>query len=451
MTILLWILWNIYLAIRLPKGISIGDEIGKFNFKAGAGWNYVKNLIKPTAALNTEDSSPHILIAGGSQSGKSTAIKTILSKLVRAPGNPIIQTLRKSIPPILAVLILLFLILTNPALFVTPIIIIAYVIQHGSLSQESVYLAWIILGFVVIGIAAALLLHLRKEHERIVEHPGSKRGNIILDYHGEYGFLKEDGFAIINAADYDPLAQNHDDESFENIVSDFVDAFLVAFETTGDVQLAILKKRLMETKDVKTALSEISKGAGTAKSYNEQDRLTGLFLRLEKIAAYNGNMNIRDLSGGCRNIVFDLSGIRDRDAADFFAENILSRYMASITRNGKQDGINIVIDEAHRLNTKPLADRGFETITSRIARESGKFGGRLIIASQNLGDFPSGFSANFGNILCFRSPSGTEQGSLEKMTGISQGTLQSVMNGLVKGEVLLISPNDHCSVVKVKS
>jgi len=111
----------------------------------------------------------------------------------------------------------------------------------------------------------------------------------------------------------------------------------------------------------------------------------------------------------------------------------------------------IVIDEAHRLNNPKLRERGFTTTTIKIAREAGKFGGRLLIASQNLVDFPEGFAANFGNTLVFRIPSSSDLHQLEKMTGISGGQLQNVMNGLRKGEALLIAPKDHYAVIRVYS
>jgi hypothetical protein len=145
--------------------------------------------------------------------------------------------------------------------------------------------------------------------------------------------------------------------------------------------------------------------------------------------------------------VFDFSGIRDRDAADFYAESILRRYLALLIK--ERQPTTIVIDEAHRLNTKALADKGVETSTARLARESGKFNGRLIVASQNLTDFPAGFSANFGNILCFRTPSGADLQVLEHLTGIGLGQLQTVMNGLKKGEALLIGPHSHYAAVRI--
>jgi len=110
---------------------------------------------------------------------------------------------------------------------------------------------------------------------------------------------------------------------------------------------------------------------------------------------------------------------------------------------------NYLIDEAHRLNTKFLAEKGVETSTARLARESGKFNGRLIVASQSLTDFPAGFSANFGNILCFRTPSGADLQALEHMSGIGLGQLQTVMNGLKKGEALLIGPHGHYAAIRV--
>ncbi|MFH1261115.1 MAG: DUF87 domain-containing protein [Candidatus Micrarchaeota archaeon] len=357
----LWIVWNLLLFFWPVSGLEIGKMLGTYKLHVDAGWGFERYLLpNRKAALNLTASSPHVLVVGGSQTGKSVTIKTILLKLL-------------------------------------------------------------------------------KEKEK---------GNIIFDYHGEYSFLSDRGFTVVDAQEYAPLAQNYENEPFENIVSDFVEAFLVAFETSGDVQLAILKKQLEEKQDIQAAFSSIDADAKSSRSYTEKDRLSGLSLRLEKIARYaGGKQTLHELTKDSRNVVFDFSGIRDRDAADFYAENILRRYMALLIEAGHST--NIIIDEAHRLNTKALAQKGVETTTMRLARESGKFNGRLLIASQNLSDFSPGFSANFGNIICFRIPAGTDMQILEHLTGIGLGMLQSVMNGLQKGQALLIGPHNHYSVIKV--
>jgi|GEM_PF-3779465 len=447
MTAALWLLWNILLIFWPVKGLQICNEIGQFELSVEEGWKFSKHLLKRKIALNMEDSSPHILVAGGSQTGKSSTLKTILMKLMEKPKHPKLEAIRQSILLILAFLIFLFVLLKYPLIALTPIMLVIYLIQAGNLTQEAVYAGLAVFGLGILCLIAAMAWHVKRRYNAILAATEANRGNVILDYHGEYSFLADKGFEVIDARRYNPLAPNYGDEPTECIVSDFVDAFLVAFETTGDVQLAILKKRLSEKGNVKEALAVITANANQARSFTEKDRLTGLQLRLEKIAAYVGGNAIQQLAKDSRNMVFDLSGIRDRDAADFFAENILSRYMARLTAN--EGGINIFIDEAHRLNTKPLAERGFEPTTIRIARESGKFGGRLIIASQNLTDFPDGFSSNFGNIICFRMPSGVELQTLEKITGIGHGLLQSVLNGLNKGEALLIGPHNHYSLIKL--
>jgi len=449
MTAALWLLWNVLLIFWPVKGLQICKELGKFELDMGEGWKFGKHLLKRKMALNMEDSSPHILVAGGSQTGKSSTLKTILMKLMEKPKHPKLEAIRQSILLILAFLLMLFVLLNYPLIALTPIMLAVYIFQSGNLTQEGVYVGLAVFGIGILSMVAALTWHVKRRYNAILEATEANRRNVILDYHGEYGFLADNGFVVIDARDYDPLAPNYEGESTEHIVSDFVNAFLVAFETTGDVQLAILKKKLAEKRDVGEALSAITADAQRARSYTEKDRLTGLQLRLEKIAAYRGSKAIQQLAKDSQNVVFDLSGIRDRDAADFFAENILSRYMARLT--DREGGINIIIDEAHRLNTKPLAERGFEPTTIRIARESGKFGGRLIIASQNLTDFPDGFSANFGNIICFRTPAGTELQTLEKITGISYGLLQSVMNGLKKGEALLIGPKNNYSIIGIST
>jgi len=447
MTIGLWVIWNIIILLLPVDGLRIGQELGKFELTIEEGWKFTKFLLKRKMALNLTDSSPHILVVGGSQTGKSSTLKTMLVKLIGKPKHPILDAICQSIIPILAVLFLLFLLFQNIVIVLLPIMFVIYMIQSGDLTQIGVYAGLAVYCLGVIFIIAVLAWYVKQRYKSIMAPTQENRGNLILDFHGEYGFLADKGFTVIDARDYDPLAPNYEGERSENIISDFVDAFLVAYETTGDVQLAILKKRLEEKRDVREALASIVADARIARSYTEKDRLTGLYLRLEKLAAYRGSMAVRQLTKDSRNVIFDFSGIRDRDAADFFAENILNRYMAQLTE--KQGGINIIIDEAHRLNTKPLAEKGFEPTTIRIARESGKFGGRLIIASQNLTDFPAGFSANFGNIIVFRTPSGAELHTLDQITGISQGLLQSVMNGLKKGEALLIGPHNHYSVIKV--
>lgn len=448
MTAGVWIIWNILLFFWPVKGLQIGHELGKFELMIGEGWKFGRHLLKQKIGLNLDDSSPHILVVGGSQTGKSSTVKTILMKLMEKPKRPMLEAIRESIIPILAVLILLFLLFHYSVIVLTPIMLAIYLLQSGHLTQAGVYAGFAVYGFGISSIIAGLAWYVKRRYKSIMETTKGTRGNVIIDFHGEYGFLADKGFTVIDARDYDPLAPNYEGESSERIISDFVDAFLVAYETTGDVQLAILKKRLEEKRDVRGALATIVADAKSTRSFTEKDRLTGLYLRLEKIAAYRGSKAIRQLTNDSRNVIFDFSGIRDRDAADFYAENILSRYMALLTE--KQGGINIIIDEAHRLNTKPLEEKGFEPTTIRIARESGKFGGRLIIASQNLTDFPAGFSANFGNIIIFRTPSGAELQILEKITGISYGLLQSVMNGLHKGEALLIGPHNHYSLIKIQ-
>jgi DNA helicase HerA-like ATPase/predicted transcriptional regulator len=441
----IWLLWNILRFLWPDEGLKMGFELGKFEHAIGKGWNYSKYLLKQKMTLNMIDSSPHLLIVGGSQTGKSSTIKTAILKLIKdPPKHTKLEAVKQCWLPILLTAIPFYLYLSYAfPLFALTAGIILFI--TGWMMPHYIGIGlWICGGFGIIGVMA---LFVKRRYTSIISAMQENKRNVILDFHGEYGFLEDRGFTIIDARDYNPLAPNYEKESFEHIVSDYINAFLVAYETTGDVQLAILKKRLEEKRDGKEALSAIIGDSRSARSYTEKDRLTGLYLRLEKLAAYNGSKTVAQLTEDKQNIIFDFSGIRDRDAADFFAENILSRYMAQLT--DKQGGINIIIDEAHRLNTKPLAERGFEPTTIRIARESGKFGGRLIIASQNLTDFPAGFSANFGNIICFRTPSGAELQILEKITGINYGLLQSVMNGLKKGEALLIGPHNHYSVVKV--
>ncbi len=362
-TFLIWIIFNLVIYFWPSTGLDIGRILGKYEMQEDSAWQFKKYpFANRKASLELKKSSPHILIVGGSQTGKSTTIKTILTKISNAKDT----------------------------------------------------------------------------------------GNIILDYHGEYNFLANKGFHVIDVRNYDPLAPNYKGEEFENIVSDFVEAFVIAFETTGDVQLAILKKKLEKNQTVSAALTAIEIDAVESHSFTEKDRLSGLSLRLEKIARYAGGKNtLVQLTKKNKNIVFDFSGIRDRDAADFFAENILRRYLALLVE-AKQP-TNILIDEAHRLNAKFLAERGIETTTVRMARESGKFSGRLIVASQNLTDFTPGFSANFGNIICFRIPTGSDLQILEHLTGIRFGMLQSVVNGLHKGEALLIGPHNHYSLIKISA
>ena len=358
-TISLWLFFNLLIYVWPGSGPVIGKIIGRYEFSDG--WSLKRYAFaNRNAVLDLDSSSPHILIFGGSQSGKSSTIKKLLSRFLEEKG----------------------------------------------------------------------------------------RGNIILDYHGEYRFLCASGFTVVDARDYDPLAPNHERERYDDIVSDFVESFVVAFETVGEVQLAILKKKLMEHGSVDGALSAIESDLVRARTYTEKDRLNGLSLRLEKIVRNSkGRKALPSLSGGRHNIVFDLSGIRDRDSADFYAENILRRSLALLLE--KKRPTNIIIDEAHRLNANSLQERGIEPTTVRVARESGKFNGRLLVASQNLTDFTPGFSANFGNIICFRIPAGTDLMALEQITGIRQGMLQMAINGFHKGEALLIGPHSHYSLIRV--
>ncbi len=354
----LWLINIVSSYIWPGTGLVIGNIIGKYEFTGN--WELKRYAFaNQSISLDTSSSSPHILIVGGSQSGKSSTIKGLIARFLR-----------------------------------------------------------------------------------------EERGNLILDYHGEYGYLEEKGFKVIDARAYDPLAPNYEGEKFENIVSDFVESFVVAFESAGDVQLAILKKKLEKHITVQEALAVIESDLASARTFLEKDRLNGLSLRLGKIVRHaNGRESAARLVDS--NIVFDLSGIRDRDCADFYAESILRRCLALLIERGSPT--NIIIDEAHRLNTRALHERGIEPSLSRAARECGKFSGRLVVASQNITDFPSGFSSNFGNILCFRAPSGADLQVLEQLTGIRYGMLQSTMNGLHKGEALLIGPHSHYSLVKVSS
>lgn len=438
-----------------PKGLSIGEELGKFTYNTEEGcWAFCRTLLGGKASLDLTSSSPHILIAGGSQTGKSSAIKTILSKLMGADAERAEGERRLFAIIVVAGLVLAAIPILVPAVL-TPIMLAIYVLGSNRLDMVGVYegyLAYFTVIASLCGLAAAAV----RIYSRLGQGPSEKgRRTVVFDYHGEYGFLKDAGFAVADARDFDPLAPNHPGEPFEQIATDFIESFLVAFETTGDVQLAILKKKLEECKGIEATLASIRGDNKSARSFTDKDRLSGLTLRLEKIAAYaKGRSDIAKLGDG--NIVFDFSGIHDRDAADFYAESILRRLaggLASQMGRSPQDtwtrGVDIIIDEAHRLNTKPLHDKGVETSTMRIARECGKFGGRLIISSQNLTDFPQGFSSNFGNIICFRTPSGAEMHALEKTTGISYGLLQSVMNGLKKGEALLIGPRNHYSIIRV--
>jgi uncharacterized membrane protein YphA (DoxX/SURF4 family)/DNA-binding transcriptional ArsR family regulator len=444
LTILIWLAWELLLCDILCSSadLRIAQELGRFVHDQTEGWKFTRPLKSHNISLDVESASPHILVVGGSQTGKSSTIKTILLALLgEPPANP--SFIGRNLVAIILILgfIALCMAFVSP-LFVVPFMTLVYNYQSGHLTQMGVYAAFAAYFIVVIAITLALVELVRFLSRR---KPVKESANVILDYHGEYNFLATKGFKVIDAREYDPLAPNYQGEKYEYIVSDFVDAFLVAYETIGDVQLAILKKKLEEYHDVNAALSSIGTDAKRARSYVEKDRLTGLHLRLEKIVRYRGSKALTQLTKDKQNVIFDLSGIRDRDVADFYGENILSRYMAHLA--GSQNMINIVIDEAHRLNTKPLSERGREPTTMRIAREAGKFGGRLIVASQNLYDFPPGFSANFGNIICFRTPSGMELHTLEQMTGIDRGMLQSTMNSLHKGEALLIGPQSHYAVI----
>ncbi|MDD5340099.1 MAG: FtsK/SpoIIIE domain-containing protein [Candidatus ainarchaeum sp.] len=442
LTALSWLLWHASSHFYSSQGLQVAQELGRFEH-TDDGWKFSRYIAGRKITLDTKSSSPHILVIGGSQTGKSSTVKTLLLKLLgNTSSSDALRLLLLSTVPHLIPLVVFFVLV---AMLITPIMLVIYLLQFGPMTQTDVYAGWVLDIVVSLAISGWLWLYLRNHYKAVTKEG---RGNAILDYHGEYRFLTDHGFVVVDARDYNPLAPNYPDEKVENIVSDFVDAFLVAFEATGEVQLAILKNKLEEYQNQAAALASIDRDAATAKSFTDKDRLTGLSLRLEKLARYAEGINaLWQFTKGNRNVIFDFSGIRDRDAADFYAESILRRYLALLIE--ARQPTNIVIDEAHRLNTRFLSEKGCETSTVRIARESGKFDGRLIVASQNLTDFPPGFSANFGNIICFRTPSGADMAVLERMTGIVPGLLQSVMNGLRKGEALLIGPHNHYSIIKI--
>ncbi len=446
-TAFIWLAWTMIRSITftLPDiGLPIGSEIGEFKLDLDNKWQFSRFLLPKKKDLDIGSSSPHILVVGGSQTGKSSTIKTLLQK------KPDINTLMAYLPHIVIALGILFVTLTmvfNIPLPVLPFILVVYLLQNGHLTQNGVYAALAGFAISVLGFCGAIAWLVRP---RIKAE--TTRGMVIIDYHGEYGYLANEGYHVVNALDYAPLSPIYPNEPFEHRVTDVVDSFLTAFTDCGDLQLAILKKALEQgmSRDasVKDALITIQQAMAKAKSYYERDRYAGLCLRLAKIAEYaRGQRNIHELAGKSRNVVFDFSHIRDRNAADFYADLILRRYLAILME--RRLPTTIVIDEAHRLNNPKLRERGITTTTVKIAREAGKFGGRLIISSQNLADFPDGFSANFGNIIAFRMPSSADMGILEKMTGISGGLLQGVMNSFVTGQGLLIGPHDHYSIVKV--
>ncbi len=405
-----------------------------------------KNTIGTKACLDLSSSSPHILVVGGSQSGKSSAVKAILVRLMGFDPKQAASEKR------LKMALVVLGILSAALIFIYPFTVIVLPIEAlfyaaGQLNQFTAFASFLLYFTILASICTGIF----SAYKFFNKLPAENRKTVILDFHGEYGFLANEpsfGFAKIDASEYDPLAFGYVSEPFADIATDFVEAFQVTFETIGDVQLAILKRKLEETRSVTGALSFIDAANKSARSYTEKDRLSGLSLRLEKISRYSlGRKNLSEMADWDRNIIFDFSSIKDKDAADFFAENMLRRVQGRLS--SQDGGFNIILDEAHRLNTRFLSEKGVETSTVRIARESGKFGARLIISSQNLTDFPGGFSSNFGNIICFRTPSGSELQNLEKMTGISYGLLQSVMNGLKKGEALLIGPHNHYSVIRV--
>lgn len=446
-TAFIWLFWSVLRSITftLPDiGLRIGSEIGEFKLDLNHKWDFSRYLLPKKKCLDLGSSSPHILVVGGSQTGKSSTIKTLLQK------KSDINTLRAYLPHAVMALGILFVSLTfifNFPLPILPFMAIVYLVQSGHLTQHGVYAGLAGFALSVLGFFGAIAWLIRPKIK--TETP---RGTVIIDYHGEYGYVAKEGYHVVNALDYAPLSPIYPNEPFDYRVTDVVDSFLTAFTDCGDLQLVILKKALEQgmsrNASLGDALITIQQAMAKAKSYYERDRYAGLCLRLAKIAEYDrGQRNIHELAGKSRNVVFDFSHIRDRNAADFYADLILRRYLAVLME--RKLPTTIVIDEAHRLNNPKLRERGITTTTVKIAREAGKFGGRLIISSQNLADFPEGFSANFGNIIAFRMPSSADMGILEKMTGISGGLLQGVMNSLPSGQGLLVGPHDHYSIVKV--
>jgi DNA helicase HerA-like ATPase len=253
MTAGLWLCWNVLLSIWPSTGLKIGYEIGRFRLLPEEGWKLAKHLLKRQLALDLTSSSPHILIIGGSQTGKSATIKTILTRLMEKPKCPALEALHQSAIPLLAVLAILFLLFRYLVLALTPIMLIIYFLQSGHMTQTGVYAGFGVLGIVIFAIVGVLAWHVKGRYGSIMAAMQQNTRNVILDFHGEYGFLADNGFAVIDARDYNPLAPNYEGEQFEHIVSDFVDAFLVAFETAGEVQLAILKKNLEQKREIRAA------------------------------------------------------------------------------------------------------------------------------------------------------------------------------------------------------
>lgn len=449
LTITAWILWKAFAHLDVLPGLDIGREFGRFERDPG-GWLFSRYLVSKKTTLDLKSASPHILIVGGSQSGKSTTIRTLLGTLTKK------RTLWNSIGPffspaiillaIVALVLLVFWLYFGRWLLMPLVLVLAFAHWPATYMVDILNAWWVLGGIVIVAVWAWYV------RSRVKTGAEEGRGHVVIDFHNEYSYLANNGFFVVDALEYAPLAPIYQGEPSENRVSDVVDSFLTAFTDVGDVQLAILKKALDQgmgrNGTLSDALITIQQAMSAAKSYYEKDRYAGLHLRLAKIAGYGtGQKNIHELTGDKRNVVFNFSRIRDKNAADFYADLILRRYLAVLME--MRLPTTIVIDEAHRLNNPKLRDRGFTTTTIKIAREAGKFGGRLIIASQNLVDFPDGFSANFGNILVFRIPSASDLQQLEKMTGISGGLLHNVMNGLIKGEALLIAPKDHYALVRV--
>lgn len=360
--IVVWIVWNGALFFIPAQGVKIGRKLGKIEFFKDEGWRLHRyKLPNRKASLNIADSSPHILIVGGSQTGKSVTMKVIFRNLKQKP----------------------------------------------------------------------------------------ELKSYIFDFHGEYEeFFKKNElvYTLIDGSQYNPIKSNFSSEKKEDILSDFIESLIVAFDDISDQELALLKKKLKDDdlhKIYKNLLHEEENSKGEDKKI-----LTTLCLKLEKIVR-SDNENVLPLEELIKenNIIFDFSKIRDQKAANFIAENILRRLFHHCLINKKQT--NIYVDEAHRLNTTKLNQKGYNTTIVRIAKEAAKFGVRLIIASQNLTDFPDGFTANFGNIISFRLPSPKDIEILETTTGIKTGLINTILNGLKKREALLIAPKSEYQLIKV--
>jgi len=267
---------------------------------------------------------------------------------------------------------------------------------------------------------------------------------IVFDFYGEYrGLIRGLGGEIVDLSrePLNPLAPTDTlyPESPRERERDLLEALHVAFPTLGPLQLALLSKAIREAfeekgisdSDPQTWLlepptfedvySRISREA-EGKVFRIVESATSLLLRLDLVYEVLSGHKGLDLSQVLkpRAVLLDLSNLPNEESKNLMAEWLLRKAYRWMKARGiaARDRVYIVVDEAHR-----ILGGGAESIVEELVRVSRKYGGGLVLATQNASDIPAKIRESIATIIAFRQ---REEENLEALKHIFYGDQEAV-------------------------